>query len=133
MFLAIFIYYCSRGQLRVKGTIDGHPFKSSVAPMGGGTHVLGLHKATREAIGKAIGDSVQVVMEVDTEARTVVVPEDFRRVLAGNSRVKEAFERLAFTHRKEYVQWIEAAKRPETRRRRITEAIDRIGRGIKLS
>ena len=130
---SVFEVFGTRGQLRVKGAIDGHPFKSSVAPMGGGIHVLGLHKATREAIGKVIGDSVQVVMEADIEERTVVVPEDFRMALAGNSRVKEAFERFAFTHRKEYLQWIEAAKRPETRRRRITEAIDRIGRGIKLS
>ncbi len=123
----------TRGQVRVKGTIDGHPFKSSIAPMGGDTHLLGLHKATRETIGKSIGDMVRIVLEADTEERTVVVPEDFRRALAKDRKAQETFEKFAFTHRKEYVQWIESAKKPETRERRIAEAVTRIGKGTKFS
>jgi uncharacterized protein DUF1905/bacteriocin resistance YdeI/OmpD-like protein len=130
---SVFEIFGTRGQLRVKGTIDGHPFKSSIAPMGGGTHLLGLHKATREAIGKSIGDLVRVEVEADTEERTVVVPDDFQKALSKNPRAREVFERFAYTHRKEYVQWIEAAKKPETRQRRIGEAIDRIGRSVKFS
>ncbi len=123
----------TRGQVRVKGTIDGHPFKSSVAPMGGGTHLLGLHKATRETIGKAIGDPVRIVLEADIEERTVTVPDDFRRALAKAPRARETFEKFAYTHRKDYVQWIESAKKPETRQRRIDEAVTRIAAGTKFS
>jgi len=123
----------TRGQLRVKGTIDGQPFKSSMAPMGGGHHVLGLHKATRDAIGKSVGDTVTLEVQPDTEERTVIVPNDFRKALATDPVAKQAFDRFAYTHRKEYVGWIESAKRPETRQRRITDAVSRISKGMKFS
>jgi hypothetical protein len=123
----------TRRQIRVKGTIDGHEFKSSLAPMGGGSHLLGLHKATREAIGKSIGDSVSLVIEPDTEERIVTVPDDFRKALAHDKIAQKAFDSFAYTHRKEYVQWIESAKRPETRRRRIADAVGRIRTGSKRS
>jgi hypothetical protein len=123
----------TRGQVRVKGTIDGHPFKSSIAPMGGGTHLLGLHKATRDAIGKSIGDTVRLVVEADAAERTVIVPDDLRRALARRPTAKTAFDHLAYTHRKEYVQWVESAKKPETRARRVAEAVTRIAAGIPRS
>jgi hypothetical protein len=121
------------GQLRVKGTVDGQPFKSSVAPMGGGSQVLGLHKATRESLAKSIGDKVAIVIEPDTEERTVTVPDDFRKALAANKKATQTFDAFAYTHRKEYVQWIESAKRPETRQRRISDAVSRISKGMKFS
>jgi Bacteriocin-protection, YdeI or OmpD-Associated/Domain of unknown function (DUF1905) len=130
---SVFDVFGTRGQVRVKGTIDGKPFHSNLAPMGGGTHLLGLHKATREAIGKSIGDSVTLVIEADTEERTVAVPDDFQRALARSPKARDAFEKFAYTHRKEYVQWIESAKRPETRQRRITDAVARIAQKIKFS
>ncbi len=114
------------GQMRVKGTVDGHPLQSSVAPMGGGSHVLGLHKATRAAIGKSIGDRVAIVIEPDLAERTVAVPTDLAKGLAKNRAARTAFETLAYTHRKEYVEWIEQAKRDETRRRRIAETLERL-------
>jgi Domain of unknown function (DUF1905)/Bacteriocin-protection, YdeI or OmpD-Associated len=123
----------TRGQLRVKGTIDGKPFKSSIAPMGGGKHLLGLHKATREAIGKSIGETVKVAIEPDTGERTVTAPDDFRKALAASKTAQERFDEFAYTHRKEYVQWVEEAKRPETRQRRIRDAVSRISKGTKLS
>jgi uncharacterized protein YdeI (YjbR/CyaY-like superfamily) len=101
--------------------------------MAGGSHVLGLHKATREDIGKSIGQSVKLVIEPETEERTVTVPDDFRKALAANKKAMQTFDGFAYTHRKEYVQWIESAKRPETRQRRITEAVSRISKGTKFS
>jgi hypothetical protein len=123
----------TRGQLRVKGTIDGEPFKSSVAPMGGGHHVLGLHKSTREAVRKSYGDSVDILIEPDLEERSVVVPDDFQKALAASQKASQTFAAFAYTHRKEYVQWIESAKRPETRQRRIAAAVSRIAKGTKFS
>jgi hypothetical protein len=130
---SVFDVFGTRGQVRVKGTIDGHAFKSSLAPMGGGTHLLGLHKATREAVGKSIGDTVKLVIEADNEERTVVIPDDFQRALARSPKAKESFENFAYTHRKEYVQWIESAKKPETRQRRISDAVTRIAQKIPFS
>lgn len=60
---------------------------------------------------------------------TIVVPADLRRALAKAPGAKAAFERLAPSHRREYVSWIEEAKRPETRARRLAQAIARLTDG----
>jgi hypothetical protein len=69
----------------------------------------------------------------DKSTRTVVVPDDFRLALSTQGEALIKFERLAYTHRKEYVQWIEGAKKPETRERRIKQAVEKIVSGKKLN
>ena len=66
--------YGTGGQVRVRATFDGHEYRGSIAPMGGGGHILGVRKDVRAAIGKDIGDVVDVMLERDTEERTVAVP-----------------------------------------------------------
>jgi uncharacterized protein YdeI (YjbR/CyaY-like superfamily) len=102
-----------------------------MAPMYG-KHLLGLHKATREQIGKNIGETVELVIETDTEERVVTIPDDLRRALARNTTTKRAFDGLAYTHRKEYVQWVESAKKPETRARRVADAVARVAAGLHV-
>ncbi len=67
------------------------------------------------------------------EARTVVVPDDFQAALDANPMALMIFNKFAFTHRKEYVRWIESAKKQETREGRIQKAIERIAEGVKFS
>ncbi len=122
--------YGTKAQVKVRGTIDGYPYRGSIANMGEG-HCMVVKKEIREAIGKAGGDTVKVVMEIDTEPRVVAVPEDFQQALETNSKAKEAFEKLSYTHKKEYVDWIEGAKRQETRENRIKQAVERLAEGIK--
>lgn len=59
--------------------------------------------------------------------RTVVVPSDLRKLLAKNRAARERFAKLSFTHRKEYVAWIEEAKKPETRARRLAKTLEMLG------
>ncbi len=123
----------TRAQVKVRGTIDELPFRSSIAPMGGGKHAMVVKKEIRDAIGKTVGDRVKMVMAKDNEKRIVTVPEDFRIALEQNPIAKTVFDKFAFTHRREYVEWIESAKKPETRFNRIQKAVAKIAAGTKFS
>jgi len=67
------------------------------------------------------------------ESKIVIVPEDFQKALISNPKAHQVFEKFAYTHRKEYVRWIEEAKKQETRDNRIQKAIERISEGVKFS
>jgi Bacteriocin-protection, YdeI or OmpD-Associated/Domain of unknown function (DUF1905) len=104
----------------VRGTVNGAPFRSTIAVYGG-RYLLGLNREVREAAGGVgPGDTVVVELERDDEERTVEVPEDLRAAL--DADLLAFFESLSYTHRREYVDRIEEAKREETRRRRVAKA-----------
>ncbi|MFD7259137.1 YdeI/OmpD-associated family protein [Streptomyces sp. NPDC059874] len=103
-------------------TVNGHSWKSRVAIMRG-RHLLGLSNANRQAAGVAIGEEVEVDVELDTQPRVVVEPPDFARALDDDPVARAAYDNLAHSRRQEHVRAIESAKRPDTRRRRIEKAI----------
>lgn len=124
--------YDTRGRLKIKAKFDGYPYRGSIAPMGG-RHILGVTKEIRRAISKGAGDIIKVEIEEDKEPRIVNVPDDFKKALSKNKRANEVFDNFAYTHRKEYVRWIDEAKKSETRERRIVKAVQMISQGQKFS
>ncbi|MEU4335459.1 YdeI/OmpD-associated family protein [Micromonospora lupini] len=106
----------------VRITVNGHSWASRVAIMRG-RHLLGLSNANRQAAGVAIGDEVEVEVELDTEPQVVVEPADFARALDDDPDARAAYDNLAYSHKREHVRAIESAKKPETRQRRIQNAI----------
>ncbi|KAF0109054.1 MAG: hypothetical protein FD146_98 [Anaerolineaceae bacterium] len=113
----------------VSAAIDGEPYRGALVRMGEPCHILGVLKEIRQKIGKDFGDEVEVTLEEDTEPRLVEVPEDFQQALDQNLHAKAAFEKLSYTHRKEHVTAILEAKREETRRSRITKAVEMLEKG----
>jgi hypothetical protein len=113
-------------RFRVTGSLDDVRFESSTMAMGGGQVCLGVHKATRQAAGVQIGDTVTLEVERDERPRRLDIPQDLQAALATDPAAATAFDRLAFTHRREYVEWITGAKRAETRARRIAQTLDRL-------
>src|SRR6516164_8067841 len=103
-------------------TINGHAWKSRVAIMRG-RYLLGLSNANRQAAGVATGDEVEVDVEFDAEPPVVVEPADFARALDADPVARAAYDRLAYSHKREHVRAIETAKRPETRLRRIEQTV----------
>jgi len=110
-------------QMRVVGTIDGRDFRSSTMPYRGGLY-MGVHKATREAAGVVVGDEIEIVLRRDTSPRTLEIPPELEEALAAEPELRARFERLSFSHRREYVDAIAEAKRPETKGRRLEAALD---------
>lgn len=113
-------------RVQVKATLDGEPYRGSLVRMGGPCHILGVRKDIRDKIGKSLGDEIEVVVEEDTEPREVQVPPDLQEALDRSPAAAAFFKQLAYTHQKEYVQWIEEAKREQTRQRRIDQTIERL-------
>lgn len=116
----------ARPPLRV--TIRGHTWRTTPGVYGGVGHVV-VNRAVKAATGVDAPDRVQVVMELDTEPRRVRVPRDLARAFDADPEARDAFARLSFTHRREYVEWVLEAKRPETRERRIRQAVEQVRAG----
>jgi hypothetical protein len=114
-----------RARAPVQVTINGYRFRSTVAVYGG-RYFLPVKRAVREAAGVAAGDLVVVEVAPDSAPREVEVPEDLAAALAADPAAAAAFERLSYTHRREYVEWVGEAKRAETRRRRVEETVARL-------
>ena len=116
---------------RVKATIDGVPYRGLLTRMGTDYHVLIILKGIREQIGKTFGDEVTITVEPDTEPRVVEVPKDMLKELKKDKEAKAFFDKLSYTHQREYVMWINEAKREETRQNRILKAIEMLKQGKK--
>ncbi len=120
-----------RGMMRVRGTINGIPYRSSIMSAGDDRHCMGLTREFRREAGLAFGQRLMVTMERDTAERTVEVPEELALFLDREPRAREFFESLSFTNRKEYVAWVSGAKKEETRRRRLEKVIPMLLDGVK--
>ena len=116
----------------VVATVNGYAWQTSVSRMGG-EFLLGLNREVRTAAGVQAGDEAEVIIELDETTREVDVPADLAAALAADPQAAASFERMAFTHRKEYCRWIDEAKRAETRLRRVAQAVEVIRAGKSRS
>src|SRR5256886_13986338 len=115
-----------KGMPKVNAVIAGIPYRGSLMPMGDGTYCLGVLKSIQQRAGVGQGDAIPIELELDTEARTVSMPDDLAKALARDKRSAAAWERLSFTARKEIARSLEEAKKAETRERRLAAALERL-------
>jgi len=120
----------TRGRVAVKATFDGAPYTGSLVKYGAPQHMLGILKSIREQIGKGPGDTIDVVLWKDDAIRTVEVPAEFARLLK-KEKLLAGFDKLSYSHRKEYCRWIEEAKKEETRQNRMVKAVAMLRKGVK--
>jgi hypothetical protein len=116
---------------KVKALIEGVPYRGTLVRMGTECHLLLILKSIREQVGKTFGDGVKVSVELDVEERVVTVPLELKRAFKSDKEAQSAFEKLSYTHKKEYVTWIEEAKREETRARRVEQTLKMLKVGKK--
>jgi small nuclear ribonucleoprotein (snRNP)-like protein len=116
-------------RVKIKATIDGETYRGTLVRMGSPQHMLLVLKEIREKVGKSFGDNVTVELEEDFEPRQVEVPADLQLALETDPTAQASFNRLSYSHQKEYVRWIMEAKREQTRQRRIQQAIEMLQQG----
>ena len=114
---------------RVKAMIEGVPYRGILTRMGTDCHILGIRKEIREQIGKTFGDEVKITVEPDTEPRVIEIPAELKKAFKTEKEAKAFFDKLSYTHQKEYVTWIDEAKREETRQNRIAKTVEMLKEG----
>ena len=115
------------GKARVpfKCTIDGEPYRGTMVKYGTPFHFILVLKSIREKINKVPGDEVSIWLVEDTEERKIEVPEPFLKLLKKH-KLDKHFDKMSFTHKKEWVLWVTGAKKEETRLSRMEKAIEQL-------
>ena len=111
-------------------TINGVTYRSSIAVMGG-DFMVGVSSENREKTGAKGGETYDVTIELDTQPRTIEVPEDFAAALDEEPQAKMFFESLSYSNKSRHTLSIADAKTPETRIKRIEKAVQMLKEGKK--
>ena len=106
----------------LKVTLNGYTYRTTIAVYGGKSYI-GVRREVREAAGVAAGDPLTVGLEYDAGVRTVDLPPALRAALEADGAIAAAFEKLSYTRKKELIQWVTGAKRAQTQRRRMEQAM----------
>jgi hypothetical protein len=115
----------------VRVSIGAHPPFTTTVMVYSGVPWVGLRKGQVAEMGLHPGDQVEVLVELGDTPREVDVPEELAAALGADPDASAAFERLSFTHRREYTKWIAEAKRPATKADRAAKAVQRLKDGNK--
>lgn len=115
-----------KNHVKVKGSINGIEFRSSLTPRGDGKHYMVVSKVLQEAAGITKGDKIHVIMEPDNDERLVEIPEVIQKIFETNEDAGKTFHKLSYTRRKDFVDYILDAKKESTREKRITQMLEEI-------
>jgi uncharacterized protein YdeI (YjbR/CyaY-like superfamily) len=107
-----------RGQLKVKGGINGFAFRTSLFPDGNGGHRLLVNKSMQRGAKASPGMSARFRLEPDSAARVVAVPAEFRRALSQDRSLQRWFDNLSHSARTDICNRIAEPKSAEARLRR---------------
>jgi len=113
---------------KVRVTIRGYTYRSSVA-MVGGVPMVGVSAENRAAAGVAGGDEVDVDLELDTAPREVTVPADLATALDAEPNARRTFDGLSYSNKSWHVGQVEGAKSDDTRARRIARSVEILREG----
>lgn len=123
-----FKVFGSKSNIAVKGTLDNFSVEGILQPRADGSHWFAVKKEWREAIGKTIGDTVDVAFE--DVVFNYSSPDDLLKALAKNKKALNQWNSFTDSKKKHYNIWIESAKQPEARKKRIAQSVERIEKGL---
>jgi uncharacterized protein YdeI (YjbR/CyaY-like superfamily) len=115
-----------RGSLDLHGkTATGISVPDGIIEALGGQYLLGVNAENRAAAG----DELDVEIALDTQPREVTVPDDLAAAIDADHKASATFDDLSYTHRKEWVRWVEESKKPETRQTRVEKTVAALHEG----
>jgi len=115
-----------RGQIRVKGEINGFAFRTSLFPTGQGGHILLVNKTMQKGAQAVAGTVARFQIEPDTETRVVTVPGELSRILKEDRALRHWFDQLNHSTRDDVAKWVREPKSPEARVRRAEQIAERL-------
>ena len=115
-----------RGQLRVRGEINGFAFRTSLFPTRKGYHFMMVNKQMQRGAGVRAGATAHFRIEPDTEKRVVAVPAELTRALKQSKRLERYHASFNYSTRREIAKWVGEAKQAETRARRAEQMAVRL-------
>lgn len=124
----VFQEFGTRKQAPVKVWFEDFYERKSLLPKGGGKHCLTVSSTVRNAIGKSDGDIITVIVEQDTDPRTVELPEDLHWLLDNEPDMKERFLKMGYSNQKFFVGWISTTSDPDSRVNRINKLFEYLSR-----
>ena len=119
----------SRGMTAIEGTINGFPFRATLEPDGQRSHWLKVNRKMCEAAVADAGDVVTLEIAPAAEELEPRVPADLRKALAAAPKARALWSDITPIARRDWIQWITSAKRPETRARRVDNACAMLAAG----
>lgn len=119
----------SRARVDVKGTLNGKPLRAPAMPDGKGGHQIALAREHLDLYGARAGERAKVTLEAIAQEAPVEAPPDLNRVLQHNIAAKGHWDKFAPPQRRAWVHYVDQARKPEDRQRRVSEAVQRIALG----
>lgn len=119
----------TRASAAIAGNANGYPFRATLAPDGRGSHWLKLTRKMRTGAGAEAGDLVALEIARTSKEPEARVPADLRKALAAAPKAKALWADITPAARRDWIDWVTSAKRPETRTRRVAGACDMLAKG----
>lgn len=112
---------------KVEGTINGHPFRAALEPSTSESHWLRVNSAMLKGAGAKAGETVKLaILRPEPEP---TVPADLRVALSASQEAKALWDDLTRMGRRDWLRWIDSAKQPETRTRRVSRTVEQLSEG----
>jgi len=115
-----------RGQIKVKGQINGFAFRTSLFPTREGRHFLLVNKRMQKGARAFEGTVARLQMELDSEERIVTIPEELKRLLNQERSLRRWYDELNHSTRSDVATWITEPKSAEARLRRAEQLAERL-------
>jgi uncharacterized protein YdeI (YjbR/CyaY-like superfamily) len=115
-----------RGQMRVRGEINGFSFRTSLFPTGKGTHYMIVNKKMQAGGRVRPGTAAKFRMEPDVSERAITIPPEWQALLRQSKAMQKFYESLNESYRREFARQIAEGKQKETRKRRAEQLAEQL-------